>query len=138
VTEYECRWIIGDAIRISSSLLERIEIILEYPALNRNSIIVFQRMHAFRNCLPGALSFLVLRYPRHAQNRAVSVRRDGSVNSYWPNGDLAVTVDLDQVPVPGSNGSMHTIYRMFAMYRATGNVAVSFETGPSGGFVQVR
>ena len=69
----------------------------------------------------------------------MTVRRDGSVNSYWPNGDLAVTVDLDHAASCSSPkvAAGLPLYRMFAMYRQTGNVAASFETGAGGGFVQV-
>jgi len=91
--------------------------------------------------------------------RAVTVRADGSVAAYWPNGDIAVTVDLDYsaaAPSPcvasrsssprgeggeaGPSGeppakSPQPLYRMFAAFRLNGNVAVSFDSA-SGGFIQ--
>ncbi|GAX82492.1 hypothetical protein CEUSTIGMA_g9919.t1 [Chlamydomonas eustigma] len=76
------------------------------------------------------------RYPRHAQGRAVTNKRDGSVVSYWPNGDLAVTVDVDYTSAELCPGGEGQAYRLFAMYRHTGNVAASFESGSAGGFVQ--
>ena len=45
-------------------------------------------------------------------------------------------MDQDQL-TESAGGNARTLYRMFAMYRHTGNVAVSFETGLGGGFVQV-
>lgn len=64
----------------------------------------------------------------------MTVKRDGSLVSYWPNGDLAVTVDVDYQAASGTGSS---VYRMFAVYRTGGNVAISFETA-AGGFLQVR
>ena len=81
------------------------------------------------------------RYGPVFQSRvAVTIRREGSVASYWSNGDLAVTVDRDySAAAAGLGGAAggREMWRMFAMYRS-GNVAISFESGEAGGFVQVR
>ena len=69
------------------------------------------------------------RYPQGLQARAVSVWADGSATAQWPNGDLAVTVTTETMP-----GQVEPQYRIFAAYRTTGNVAVSFDC--SGGFAQ--
>ncbi|KAG1661096.1 hypothetical protein FOA52_012085 [Chlamydomonas sp. UWO 241] len=74
------------------------------------------------------------RYPKYAQ-RAVTVKRDGSVCSYWPTGELAVTVDADHGATGGATPGA-TPYRMVAMYRNNaGTLAASFDS-VTGGFVQ--
>ena len=70
---------------------------------------------------------------------AVLIHSDGSASLAWPEGSLAVTLDVEEV-VPASSRRPGTStppikgYRMLAMYRSITGVAASFDS--SGGFVQ--
>eukprot|EP00798_Chlamydomonas_sp_ICE-L_P023717 gene23717-9268_t len=70
-----------------------------------------------------------------SRRNAVTVRHEGSVASTWPNGDLAVTVDVENAEAAASSPQEGgPAFKMLAMSRQAGNVAVSFDSGS--GFIQ--
>jgi hypothetical protein len=86
-----------------------------------------------RCCLARPLTrALPGRYTQGSQARAVSIWGDGSATAQWPNGDLAVTVTIESTPQQQPQAPKAC--SVFAAYRTTGNVAVSFDA--SGGFAQ--
>jgi hypothetical protein len=52
---------------------------------------------------------------------AVAVRYDGSASAKYPNGSLAVSVDVEQEG-----------YRLYAAFRSSGGVAASFDSEGNG------
>jgi len=72
-------------------------------------------------------------YGEGSRAPAVSVRADGGAWAKWPNSNLAVSVDLEGPASSNKRSKGLVRSRMFAAYRQTGMVAVSFD--PGGGFV---